>query len=258
MKTRVLFSLLVAVLLVLSGFSTPAVAQEGESAAGVGTVERLSWCGGADHPFSFSASGTGPGTDATGTFSFTCDMSTAPFPSTQVSGTITCLNVLQSGSSVGTIYLAYMTGVVTASTSPYHPVGSALELNAIDDLGKNFWGDERFHDGFNATPVPQGIDCGTMQQGSQRVTSGTVVIEPVDSDGDGVDDATDNCPDVSNPAQVDRDGDGAGDACDSTPTGANVPPSRTACQGTGWRLYTDDRGRPFKNQGACVTYVQKG
>ena len=36
----------------------------------------------------------------------------------------------------------------------------------------------------------------------------------VDIDGDGIPDATDNCPAVSNPTQLDADGDGDGDVCD--------------------------------------------
>jgi probable HAF family extracellular repeat protein len=40
---------------------------------------------------------------------------------------------------------------------------------------------------------------------------------PQDSDGDGVADANDNCPDVSNADQADADGDGVGDACDAPP-----------------------------------------
>jgi hypothetical protein len=36
-----------------------------------------------------------------------------------------------------------------------------------------------------------------------------------DTDGDGVADAVDNCPQDSNPEQTDTDGDGAGDACDN-------------------------------------------
>ena len=38
-----------------------------------------------------------------------------------------------------------------------------------------------------------------------------------DSDGDGVDNAEDNCPETSNPGQEDTDGDGIGDACDTCP-----------------------------------------
>jgi YD repeat-containing protein len=36
----------------------------------------------------------------------------------------------------------------------------------------------------------------------------------IDTDGDGIPDASDNCPTVSNPDQQDTDGDGIGDACD--------------------------------------------
>lgn len=43
-----------------------------------------------------------------------------------------------------------------------------------------------------------------------------------DSDGDGVEDASDNCPNVSNANQTDTDGDGTGDACDSTPNGPDA------------------------------------
>lgn len=42
-------------------------------------------------------------------------------------------------------------------------------------------------------------------------------LPPVDSDGDGVLDPDDNCPDVPNPEQVDRDRDDIGDDCDLLP-----------------------------------------
>jgi hypothetical protein len=39
----------------------------------------------------------------------------------------------------------------------------------------------------------------------------------LDSDGDGINIPTDNCPDTANPGQEDGDGDGTGDACDVCP-----------------------------------------
>src|SRR5690606_15481854 len=38
--------------------------------------------------------------------------------------------------------------------------------------------------------------------------------DPPDTDGDGIPDAADNCPSVSNPDQLDSDDDGTGDACE--------------------------------------------
>ncbi len=43
----------------------------------------------------------------------------------------------------------------------------------------------------------------------------TTTPPPVDSDGDGVADASDNCPNVANADQADSDGDGVGDACET-------------------------------------------
>lgn len=45
----------------------------------------------------------------------------------------------------------------------------------------------------------------------------TITLGPLDSDGDGVPDAQDNCALVANPDQRDTDGDGIGDECDPTP-----------------------------------------
>jgi hypothetical protein len=58
---------------------------------------------------------------------------------------------------------------------------------------------------------------GCLGTGDCTVTvQGTLTIL-VDTDGDGVEDALDNCPYTCNAFQTDADGDGTGDACDSTP-----------------------------------------
>ncbi len=55
------------------------------------------------------------------------------------------------------------------------------------------------------------------------LTSNTVILRylPGDSDGDGVPDDMDNCPDIANMDQLDSDADGVGNDCDSCPTVPN-------------------------------------
>jgi len=68
---------------------------------------------------------------------------------------------------------------------------------------------------------------------------GTILAASPDTDGDGVPDHLDNCPDTPNPDQADTDGDLAGDACDldcptcpATPTPTAVLPTSTAATPT--------------------------
>jgi hypothetical protein len=61
---------------------------------------------------------------------------------------------------------------------------------------------------------------------NSKCDAGAFEYDPsnTDSDGDGLFDASDNCPLVANPDQKDTDGDGIGDACDPHDDRANMAP----------------------------------
>ena len=72
-------------------------------------------------------------------------------------------------------------------------------------------------------------------ENSSATWTACAVVTPgaVDSDGDSIPDATDNCPSVSNPTQADTDGDARGDACDNCPAIANLNQLDTDADGVG-------------------------
>lgn len=69
--------------------------------------------------------------------------------------------------------------------------------------------------------------------GTVRSWSLTVTYATCDSDGDGAEDKTDNCPLLANHDQGDRDGDGRGDACDDDRDGDAVPNASDGCPDQG-------------------------
>lgn len=75
-----------------------------------------------------------------------------------------------------------------------------------------------------STPLVPGVDAGT--------TTGDAASD-LDSDGDGTNDTTDNCPAVANADQADKDGDGRGDGCDNCPEVANPNQSDADKDGKG-------------------------
>jgi hypothetical protein len=128
---------------------------------------------------------------------------TASQPDTQISAGPPF--TLITSHPLGGSFLCVIDGTsVTPCTSPFSPPGLApgahtLSATAID-----------VYDRRDATPA---------------TTAFTVAAPPsvADGDGDGVADASDNCPAAANTSQADADADGVGDACEQLPPG-NVPP----------------------------------
>ena len=74
-------------------------------------------------------------------------------------------------------------------------------------------------------------DIGATELGTPGAMNVCEDEQYTDSDGDGVCDEEDNCPDISNPDQVDADGDGVGDACETVD-----PPTCEDSDGDGYGI----------------------
>jgi len=72
-----------------------------------------------------------------------------------------------------------------------------------------------------------GEDCDSDSDciSTTECKNGECTLKPVDSDGDGIDDDTDNCQDNANADQADVDSDGIGDACDLDSDNDDLPDS---------------------------------
>jgi hypothetical protein len=95
---------------------------------------------------------------------------------------------------------------------------AALNTNAASDSGDDRHSQVATDGGGNWVAVWQ---SGGNLGGTIGTDDDILVARSTDTDGDGVDDAVDNCPDDYNPEQTNSDGDPPGDACDNCPTTDN-------------------------------------
>ncbi len=102
----------------------------------------------------------------------------------------------------------------TAATALRHAAvaGGEITFTVVPAGTETRIGIDRDGDGYD--------DRDELDAGSDPADPSSIPSLPGDADGDGVPDASDDCPTVANPGQADADGDGLGDACDPCTNGA--------------------------------------
>ncbi len=91
----------------------------------------------------------------------------------------------------------------------------------------------------DGSPKASSRACASVKENFARLSDGQalpcerVQPPPVDTDGDGIPDAEDNCVITANANQIDSDGDGIGDACDNCASGSNPSQADSDLDGIG-------------------------
>ncbi|MHC4460646.1 MAG: InlB B-repeat-containing protein [Planctomycetota bacterium] len=119
---------------------------------------------------------------------------------------------------VQTEYYLTITATSGGTTDPVpgtypHPAGSSVEVTAIT-TDANYIFD---HWELDTNDVGSDNPYSVLMEDDHALH--TVFL--LDTDGDGIPDSEDNCPDVNNPDQDDLDVDGVGDICDNCPNDLN-------------------------------------
>jgi hypothetical protein len=108
---------------------------------------------------------------------------------------------------------------------------------AVDALGGMYIVGNTQSSDFPATIGTFNPSLGPQETFISKLTTTAPAPVPIncapDSDGDGVPDAWDNCPNTVNPDQADADGDGVGDACDNCVHTANADQADSDHDGVG-------------------------
>jgi uncharacterized repeat protein (TIGR01451 family) len=117
---------------------------------------------------------------------------------------------LSTGTNRGFAYLYTRSGAAWAAQK---------QLSASDGAPQDFFGSSVALGG--DTVVVGASRDNVPDAAGEIVDAGSAYVYRLDTDGDGVPDADDNCPTTSNPDQADADHDGVGDVCDNCPANAN-------------------------------------
>jgi hypothetical protein len=102
----------------------------------------------------------------------------------------------------------------------------------IGTTRRGVWNISNNPNGWFPNLAPEGDQVGALWAGSfvQTLEPGPCAALGGDTDGDGVCDDADNCPNVANPDQSDFDSDGIGDVCDADSDGDGIADGLDNCQ----------------------------
>ncbi|MBT8282220.1 MAG: thrombospondin type 3 repeat-containing protein, partial [Muriicola sp.] len=154
--------------------------------------------------------------------------------------TATPLSIVADGSSTSNILIQLFDANGNAITTGGESVVVSSTLGTVGnvtDLGN----------GSYSAILTSGTIAGTANlsftiNGNNALAETSVSFIPYDSDGDGVPDDIDNCPQTSNPTQEDFDGDGLGDVCDTDLDGDGVENTQDQCSNTPLGAIVDATG----------------